>query len=789
MAETIRGINVVIGAETTGLSKALSDVNKKSRDIQSELREVEKLLKLDPGNTELLAQKQKLLGDAVENTSEKLNRLRAAQQQVNEQFAKGEISEGQYRAFQREIAKTEQQLSGFEGKLKKTGPAFKELGKEAESAASKIKKAGEGIKSAGEKMSVGITAPLAGIAALATEGTKELREDMAKLETNAIAAGAGLDTTKDALRDLNAITGETDSNVEALSNILQAGFKDSQMEQVLESLSGAVIKFPDTLKIEGLADGLQETLATGKAIGPFAELLERMGLNLDTFNVGLAEANKNGTTQQYVLDTLAKTGLAEVNRLYQENNKELVENANAQWDLQQALAELGKLIQPILSAVTQKIADLLNWFNSLDAGTKNVILTIAGIAAAIGPLLVIIGQVVSSVSALAPVFSALASPIGLIIAAIAALAAGLIYLYNNNETVRNALNAAWEWLKSAAEGIFNAIKEFWAQWGDEIMAFFKTTWEVIKTVFKTVFEVISTIVTTVFEGIKAFWDKWGATITETFKNVFEILKIVFSTVFDVIFTVVKTIFNAIKAFWDTWGDTIITQFKAAFGIVKAVFEGAWNSIKIVVETVIGVISGIVKTWLAIFKGDWEGAWEGVKETVKAIWDGITGLFSNAFETMKNIGKNIIDGLINGIKSMKDAVVNTAKDIANGIGDSVKDFFGIHSPSRLMLGYGKNIVQGLANGISQTASQAVRSASAISAAVSDAMTFNVGGISSAANSALSGSGTVSGTNQTNVSLADMFRGANFVVRSDNDIKLIAQGIGGMFTQKSRALGGA
>lgn len=130
MAETIKGINVVIGAETTGLSKALTDVNKKSRDIQSELRQVEKLLKLDPTNTELLAQKQKLLATSIGNTQEKLNRLKAAQEQVNQQFARGDITEGQYRAFQREIVKTEQELQGLNKRLDETTGEITEQGKQ-----------------------------------------------------------------------------------------------------------------------------------------------------------------------------------------------------------------------------------------------------------------------------------------------------------------------------------------------------------------------------------------------------------------------------------------------------------------------------------------------------------------------------------------------------------------------------------------------------------------------------------------------------------------------------------
>src|SRR5690554_2498637 len=105
MAGKIKGITIEIGGNTQPLNKALEDVNKKSKSIQSELKQVERLLKLDPKNTELLAQKQKLLGDAVENSREKLDRLRATQEQVNEQFKKGEISEEQYRAFQREVVK------------------------------------------------------------------------------------------------------------------------------------------------------------------------------------------------------------------------------------------------------------------------------------------------------------------------------------------------------------------------------------------------------------------------------------------------------------------------------------------------------------------------------------------------------------------------------------------------------------------------------------------------------------------------------------------------------------
>ena len=117
MAKSLKGITIDIGGNTEPLEKSLSSVNKTSRSLQVELRQVEKLLKLDPTNTELLAQKQNLLADSISATSEKLEALKAAEAQVQAQFERGEIAEEQYRAFQREIIKTENELNNMKSAL------------------------------------------------------------------------------------------------------------------------------------------------------------------------------------------------------------------------------------------------------------------------------------------------------------------------------------------------------------------------------------------------------------------------------------------------------------------------------------------------------------------------------------------------------------------------------------------------------------------------------------------------------------------------------------------------
>jgi phage-related protein len=136
----IKGLTVEIGGDTTKLGKALENVNKKSRDLSSELGEINRLLKLDPGNAELLAQKQKVLAEAVENTAEKLKILKNAEAQVQEQFQRGEVSEDQVRALQREIMDTERKLGTYEKAAQETADAIDKLGDESEDTSDDAKK-------------------------------------------------------------------------------------------------------------------------------------------------------------------------------------------------------------------------------------------------------------------------------------------------------------------------------------------------------------------------------------------------------------------------------------------------------------------------------------------------------------------------------------------------------------------------------------------------------------------------------------------------------------------------
>ena len=131
-ASRIKGITVEIGGDTTKLRTALKGVNTEIKNTQSQLKDVEKLLKLDPGNTELLSRKQKLLADAVSETKEKLETLKTAAEQANQALAIGDISQEQYDALQREIIETEEELKRLEEQADQSAAALQKIAADGE---------------------------------------------------------------------------------------------------------------------------------------------------------------------------------------------------------------------------------------------------------------------------------------------------------------------------------------------------------------------------------------------------------------------------------------------------------------------------------------------------------------------------------------------------------------------------------------------------------------------------------------------------------------------------------
>lgn len=657
MADRIKGITIEIGGDTTALSKALSGVNKEINTTQKQLRDVERLLKLDPGNVTLLEQKQRLLADSVEQTKQKLDSLKSAEKQVQQQFAQGKVSQAQYDALQREIVATEAELRKAEKAAAETADSVQkidekpveELADAAQDAEKALDQAGGKAQGLASKISTtagkvsdtfkpATTAAvgLAGALYATVPATEELRSDLSKLDANAQDNSVSVDAAREAWRAFAIQSGETDSAVEATSNLLQAGFTESNLQKAVEGLAGAAQRFPDTLKVESLADSLQETLATGKATGAFGELLDRLGVGAENFSTQLAQCATDAEKQNLALETLSNAGLNDTYDAWAKNNEEMLANQDANLRFQEAMASLAEVVLPIVTTITEKLAALMQWFASLDPAVQASIGVIVGLIAVISPIAGIISGISTALAFLA------ANPIVLVIAAIAALIAVLVLIVTKGEEIKAWLAGFNEWLQGVFATDWTEI--FGPVLGNALNGFFS----LLKGIWDGVYQILGGVIDFI-QGI--FTGNWE----QAWNGVQQIVSGVWDTITGII-TGACDLIEGILLGLDSWLQGVFkTDWTEIFGpglgdVINAFMknvENTWNAIKQIFQGVIDFVKGV-------FTGNWKQAWQGVVNIfgglfnslismVKAPLNGIIGLLNGAV--------GAINSLIGGLNSI------------------------------------------------------------------------------------------------------------------------------------------
>ena len=249
-ASRIKGITVEIGGDTTKLQTALKGVNSEIKNTQSQLKDVEKLLKLDPGNTELLAQKQKLLSSAVSETKEKLATLKIAAEQANQALANGDISKEQYDALQREIIETEEDLKKLEAQ-------------------------------ANQSASAAVTA--LGVAAVKT--ASDFDSSMSQVAAVSGATGEDFDKLRAKAREMGAKTKFSASEAaDAMNYMAMAGWKTSDMLDGIEGIMNLAAASGEDLATTSdiVTDALTAFGLTAKDSGHFADILAAASSNANT---------------------------------------------------------------------------------------------------------------------------------------------------------------------------------------------------------------------------------------------------------------------------------------------------------------------------------------------------------------------------------------------------------------------------------------------------------------------------------------------------------------------------
>lgn len=651
-------IGVAMGMDVSDLKAGISEANKQIQLANSKFKAATAGMDDWTKSTDGLNAKIEQLGSVLDMQKRKLSGLEAEykkvaaeqgenseaarklQVQINNQTAVVKKTEREYKNYKTTLAGVEDGSVDLEKASLRAGKAVQKAGKDAE-------EAGDGFTVAKGAIAGFIANGLSAIVnfgrnAISTvlglsEATREYRQTLATLDTAADDAGVNADKMRDKFTDLMGVFNDEGAITEGLNNLLAAGFDEGTIDQITEQLEGAAIKFKDTLKFEGLSDGLQETLATGAAVGPFAELLERSGVSLETFDEGLAKCTTTAEKQNYVLNELSKLGLADVSKSYREQNADMIAAQEASADYQNTVAAMGEKIEPITTKIQQgftkileKVLELVGGVDmeafgaSIDSAFSYVTDTIipaivdglqwildnkdAIIAGIVGiGTAFLVFKVVSLITAItnalkgmslaqAAVTAAqwlmntalLANPIGLIIALIAGLVAAFVLLWNKSEAFRNFFIGMWEGIKNAVGVVVEWIKANW-----KTMLLFITN--PVAGVFKYLYDN--------FEGFRNFVDNIIKNVKKFFSDLWAGMKKGASDAW----SGVKTTFSKVGQFF---GDT---------------FRNAWRKVKDVFSTGGKIFDGIKDGIVKAFKTVVNAIIRGINKVVKVPFDGLNGI--------------------------------------------------------------------------------------------------------------------------------------------------------------------
>lgn len=332
----IKGLTVEIGGDSTKLGKALDDSKKKSKSLQTELRQVEKLLKMDPGNVELLAQKQKILTDQVDETRKRLTLMKEEQEKVNQLYKNGEIGEADYRKYQREVEQTRLDLEKLEGQLKETGDKFSEVQRKSgavnfrnaedkaahlkgvikdmadsavenmEKVSKKAETVGDGLAKVGSVLNKGSAVAGAALGA-STKFAMDFEDAMAKVSTIADENEVPMDKMREQILALSNETGIAATDIaENVYNAISAGQKTGDaVNFVAKSLSLSKAGFADTgAALDVLTTIMNAYGMSAEEVGEISDIL------IQTQNLGKVTVGELASSMGKVIPTANQYGVS-----------------------------------------------------------------------------------------------------------------------------------------------------------------------------------------------------------------------------------------------------------------------------------------------------------------------------------------------------------------------------------------------------------------------------------------------------------------------------------------------
>ena len=731
MANRIKGITVEIGGDTTKLQTALKGVNSSIRDTQGQLRDVEKLLKLDPGNTELLAQKHRLLGEAVAGTKEKLETLKTAAEQANTALANGEISQDQYDALQREIIETENNLRDLERQAGQSAVALQKIAATGE----KLKTVGDNISSAGQKL-LPVTA---GVTALGTAAVSTA----ANFESSMSQVQATMGITKDAMSTVNGESVNTMDTLSALAKKMgsETAFSASECAEALNYLALAgydTQQMCDTLPtvlnlaaaggidLAAASDMVTDAMsALGMGVDEAGTMVDQMAKTASTTNTSVAQLGEGILTIGATAKTV-KGGTAELNTALGILANNGIKGAEGGTHLRNVILSLQNPTDKAAACMEQLGLDVYDSegnMRSLNDILGDLNTSMDGMTAAEKSN--IIGQIfnktdLSSVNALLANTGTTWDELQQSIVDSGGAAQQMA------DTQLDNLQGQITILKSALEGLAISFGELllpaikmivgWVQkFVDWLNGMDEGTKKVITTVAllaaalgpvlivvgKVVSAVgtIMTIVPKVAGVINTVKTAFAALNTTMLANpIFLIIAAITALVAAFIYLwntnedfrqfwinlwenvkeVAIAVWEAIKNFFAAAWEAISSTAQAVWNGIKDFFSGLWEGIKTIFSTVVEVIKTIITTYFNIYKTIITTVLNAIKTVFTTVWNGIKTVVTTVVTAIQtfittawNAIKNTVTTVLNAIKTVITTVWNAIKSAVTSVVNGIK----------------------------------------------------------------------------------------------------------------------
>ena len=721
MAKRIKGITVEIGGDTTKLSKALESVNKNIKNTQIQLKDVEKLLKLDPRNTELLFQKQKLLADSISATKEKLATLKTAAEQANMALANGEISQQQYDALQREIVETENELKRLETEAKNAGSALQKIGDAGEV----LQNVGGKISGAGEKL-LPVTAGVTALGTAAVKTASDFDSAMSKVAAVSGATGDDLQALRDKAREMGAKTKFSASEAaEAMNYMAMAGWKTNDMLSGIDGIMNLAAASGEDLATTSdiVTDALTAFGLTAQDSGHFADVLAAASSNANT-NVSML-----GESFKYCAPIAGALGFS-----CEDTAEALGLMANAGIKSTQS----GTSMRSIMTALSGEVKFCSESFGEMEIATSNSDGSMRSLSDILADCRVAFDQMSESEKASAAETlvgkNAMSGFLALMNAAPADIdkLSGAIANCDGTslqmaETMQDNLAGQLTILKSQLEELAISFGEILMPvirdiitkiqgFVDKLNALDPATKQTIikiglmaaalgpllivvgktissigsmmtfiskiptmiagaKTAFSTLGAAIGgisapvvAVVAVIAVLIAAFVNLWNT--NEDFKNsILSIWEQIKST-FERLTSGIVDRVNALGFNFQSFGDMLKSLWNGLCSVLAPVFEGVFQHISDIFTFVTDTILSVLDVFIGLFSGNWEQCWNGIKGIFTGIWDFVVNQFSNILNTLTGVA----DVFLSWFGTSWDEVWTSIKDFFVGIWNSICSAF-------------------------------------------------------------------------------------------------------------------